>query len=249
MKIKIYQVNMERDSDRVCFESIEMLKKQNGTADIDASIYDLVYSGQVKAADLEDIYRTFNIDYPDGYTGRSLSVSDIVQVVENENSGTEPGFYYCDSVGFVKTSFDAEKADNSLKKKTLKVVLVEPGKTAKAVEIDAGLKSLQNTVGGNIEAFYPFPENTCIVCNEEGKYNGMLPNRAICDENGNIIDVIFGTFFICATGGEDFGSLSPEQVERYVGMYRQPERIISLNGAILAVPYDAPGEKMKNGAQ
>lgn len=246
MEIKIFQVNMDRDTDRVCFESLDILKKRHGKTDVDASIYDLVYSGQVEAGKLEDVYRIFNNDHPEGYTARSLSVSDVVQVVKAENK--EPGFYFCNSIGFQKIPFDADKAENGLeKKKTLKVVLVEPGKAAKEAEIGADLASLQKAVGGYIERFCPFPD-ACIVCNEEGKFNGMIPNRAIRGEDGDIMDVIFGTFFICAAGERDFISLTPEQITAYKEKFKRPERVVSINGSLMVIPYDAPAE-MKEGTK
>ena len=39
--------------------------------------------------------------------------------------------------------------------KKIKVVLLEPGKLARAVEIDASLAGMQKVVGGLIEPFYP----------------------------------------------------------------------------------------------
>lgn len=53
--------------------------------------------------------------------------------------------------------------------KRIKVVLLEPGKLARAAEIDASLEGMQKIVGGMIEGFYPFEEEVCIVCNDEGK--------------------------------------------------------------------------------
>ena len=35
---------------------------------------------------LEEVYQMFNLDHPDGYRGRSLSVSDVVEVVGEEKS-------------------------------------------------------------------------------------------------------------------------------------------------------------------
>lgn len=49
--------------------------------------------------------------------------------------------------------------------KKIKVVLLEPGKLARAVEIDASLVGMQKVVDGLIEPFYPFEEQVCIVCN------------------------------------------------------------------------------------
>ena len=61
--------------------------------------------------------------------------------------------------------------------KKIKVVLLEPGKLARTAEIDVSLAGMQKTVGGLIEPYYPFEEQVCIVCNEEGKINGMRPNQ------------------------------------------------------------------------
>ena len=56
----------------------------------------------------------------------------------------------------------------------IKVVLLEPDKEAKIAEIETTLESMQHLVGdGFIEAFYPFEEEVCIVCNDEGKINGL----------------------------------------------------------------------------
>ena len=61
----------------------------------------------------------------------------------------------------------------------IKVILLEPGKLARAAEINASLAGMQKTVGGLIEPYYPFEEQVCIVCNEESKINGMRPNRSV----------------------------------------------------------------------
>mgnify|MGYP002591184724 CR=1 FL=1 len=122
--------------------------------------------------------------------------------------------------------------------KKIKVVLLEPGKLARATEIDASLAGMQKTVGGLIEPFYPFEEQVCIVCNEEGKINGLPLNRAIRDEDtGDIADIIAGTFFICDCSGENFGSLSPEQLRRYTERFKYPERFFRAGNDIKAVPY------------
>ena len=47
--------------------------------------------------------------------------------------------------------------------KKIKVVLLEPGKLARAAEIDASLAGMQKVVGGLIEPFYPFEEQVCIA--------------------------------------------------------------------------------------
>lgn len=110
MNIKIYQVNMDRDVNNVCFMSLETLERLQGTSAIDSSIYDKVFSGEVKCESLEDVYIEFNLYHPKGYKARSLSVSDIVEII-SENGTSE--FHYCDSVGFKKVEFVSEKAQLS----------------------------------------------------------------------------------------------------------------------------------------
>ena len=53
-------------------------------------------------------------------------------------------------------------------------------------EIDSGLESLQHEVGGYIEAIYPYEAPVALVCNEEGKLEGLPLNRALRDEDGDI---------------------------------------------------------------
>ena len=241
MDIAIYQVNMGRDHNRVAFQSIDELERFQGSSEIESEIYDKVFEGEVSCKNLEDVYRMFNLDHPKGYKGRSLSVSDVVEVIGADGEST---YNFCDSIGFQKVSFDPDLTAE-LKEEKIKVVFCEPGKVARVTEITNTLEGLQATVKGDIEAFYPFEEAVCIVCNEEGKFNGCAPNRAVYGENKEILDVIFGTFFICDCSGQNFGSLDREQLERFAKQFRLPEKLISVNGKILSVPYNPQPEKSR----
>ena len=60
--------------------------------------------------------------------------------------------------------------------------------------------------------------NGCIaVVNEEGKLNGMEPNRRMG------ADIICGPFFICGEAGEDFGSLTDPQIQKYTQQFEEIE--------------------------
>lgn len=118
----------------------------------------------------------------------------------------------------------------------MEVVLLEPMKGARVVEINNSLQSMQSVVGGLIEAVYPFEEHVCIVCNEEGKLQGLPLNRALRDSDGHIYDIIAGTAFICDCSGEDFGSLTDAQVAKYLALFKHPEAFVSVNGCIVAIP-------------
>ena len=58
-------------------------------------------------------------------------------------------------------NFDCDPIEG-LQEEKIKVVFCEPGKPAKVAEIANTLKSFQNAVQGDIEAFYPFDEQVCI---------------------------------------------------------------------------------------
>ena len=75
------------------------------------------------------------------------------------------------------------------------------------------------------------------VCNDEGKYNGMRPCRAIYGEDREMMDIIFGPFFICDCSTPYFGSLNKEQLERYKKQFQNPEHFFRVGGEIKAVPY------------
>ena len=125
MKIKIYQIDMERDKHRIAMMGYEDTLARLNSDGIDSSLYDLVFEGEVEAKNLEAVYAKFNLDHPAGYTGRSMSVSDVVQVVESTTA--KEGFYFCDSIGFKEIPFQPELTKNALPR-TIDVVLVEPEK-------------------------------------------------------------------------------------------------------------------------
>ena len=105
----------------------------------------------------------------------------------------------------------------------MKVLIVEPEKAPREAEIENRLESLQSVVGGYIEATYPFDDRVAIICNEEGKLQGMPLNRALRDESGTMYDIVAGTFIICGLGDEDFSSLPPEMMDKYRDQFRSPE--------------------------
>ena len=96
--------------------------------------------------------------------------------------------------------------------KRIKCLLVEPYELPKEIEIDNTLEAKQKLVGGWIEqAFLPKDDSVVLICNEEGKINGMKPNRDI----GH--DIIFGPFLIVGNDFENGGykSLTSEQILNY----------------------------------
>lgn len=110
------------------------------------------------------------------------------------------------------------------KETKIKVLLVEPNNYPKVIEIEDTLEAKQQIVGGYIEMVMPYEDDVAIICNEEGKISGLPLNRSIKDENGEIVDVIAGTFFVCyaPADSENFHSLPDELIDKYAELYKMP---------------------------
>ena len=118
----------------------------------------------------------------------------------------------------------------------MNVLVVEPGFLPYEKEIN-GLEEMQKTVGGLIQAIYPFQEEVGLVCNENGIFEGLEFNRSIPERS---YGGIFGTFFVCGLGEEDFISLTPEQMKTYGRRFKKAEVFIAMNGnKPFTIPVDA----------
>ena len=134
-----------------------------------------------------------------------------------------------------------ETAEHNYEKQSensLTVLVVSPGEVPSVKTIPKGLESLQQQVGGYIEAIYPFEDPVGIVCNEGGKIKGLQLNRSLRDDDNNLYDIISGTFLVVGLGNEDFCSLTPEQIEKYSERFKEPEMFFMLDGEIQAIPYN-----------
>ena len=182
-EFSIYQINTDRDDNRICFLGLDTLERLQHSKEVDPALYDRVYDGTLDCNSLETIYEKFNIDHPADYKGRSLSVSDVVEIRESDT--LNPSFYFVDSIGFKSISFDKSLCREPVEAGSgkISVLLVEPNKYPKMIEIDDTLEAMQAVVGGDIEEYMPFEDEVAIICNEEGKVNGLPPNRAVYEEN------------------------------------------------------------------
>ena len=120
------------------------------------------------------------------------------------------------------------------------ILLVSPGQQPKKTTIDDTLAAMQRTVGGSIQAAYPFEEPVALICHEEGKLLRLPLNRALrSPDTGEIYDIIAGDFFLCAAppDSEHFESLTDDQLERYARIFRTPELFLSgPGGSIMVLP-------------
>ena len=124
----------------------------------------------------------------------------------------------------------------------MKVLMVEPGKSPYAAEIESGLKSLQAAVGGDIQAVYPYEDPVALICNEEGKLMGLPLNRALFDDDGHIYDIVSGNFLIVGLGEENFTDLSPNPIEQSGEQLTSPDNFATITREITPVKQPATNE-------
>lgn len=142
-----------------------------------------------------------------------------------------------------------EREENQMseeKQEKITVLAVEPMAEPYIKEIDNTLESLQKEVGGLIQATYPYDDLIAIVCNDEGKINGLELNRAIYDEDKNMTDIIAGTFLIVGLTDESFGTLPDDMISKYKEMFKQPQTFVRLNNEIVAIPVKPSIRKQLN---
>lgn len=132
------------------------------------------------------------------------------------------------------------------KQNTIEVLLVKPGKKAEIISMGCDLKSMQQTVEGYIQSLYFTHDPVVIVCNDEGKLNGLPLNRAIFDEKGKMTDIIAGTFFVCGINEDNFASLPQAYQTKYEAMFREPQGFVKMGKEIIAIPLETMKPKSQN---
>lgn len=114
----------------------------------------------------------------------------------------------------------------------MKVILIEPTKRARVVSIADSLESIQDIVGGLFQVIYPYRDSIALICNDEGRLLGLPFNRALCDENGRMYDIVCGTFMLAGIAnpaGEDDGDfydLSDGLIKKYMNLLGRPEMLV-----------------------
>lgn len=151
----------------------------------------------------------YSNDYPDGIA------------VESE------GYNYLRYQAYVPNARElvlekqVHKYEDSVKEKSIKVLVVEPHMPPYEAIIPNELESLQSMVRGYIEVV-PLSNSACIICNENGKLEGLEPNRRLYG------DVLVGRFIIVGDdGGEHFVSISREDIQKYTHQFQDVEMISS----------------------
>lgn len=106
MKVTLYQVIPERDNEHLLFADLCKVRQHCGGR-VPAESYGIVYSGDLNIETPEEAFVIFNAYHPEGYSGHSMSVSDVLELTDPEGRSE---FYFCNPVGFVEIGFDKEKA-------------------------------------------------------------------------------------------------------------------------------------------
>ena len=92
MKYKIKQIK-DAENCEYAFRRYNWVKDKLNLKD-----YEVVYEGELGGQEmpnaLEELFDIFNVRRPEDFKGRSMAVSDIVEV-EGKN-------YYCDAIGWVE---------------------------------------------------------------------------------------------------------------------------------------------------
>ena len=88
----------------------------------------------------------------------------------------------------------------------MKAIIKEVGKSARVEDIKNELSTLQELVGGYIETVTL--NDVVMICNEEGKTQGLKPNFAMG------FDVVVGTaVFVAHDGRDEFTDLNDCHIE------------------------------------
>ena len=122
----------------------------------------------------------------------------------------------------------------------MQVLVVEPERRPEVREINDSLSAMQEIVGGLIQPIYLFDEPVALVCNDEGKLLDLPANRGLRNKDGQIYDIVCGTFFLCGAppDSDHFTSLTPEQIYQYRERFYTPEMFWGMDGRIICLPLE-----------
>lgn len=140
MKIRIWQnEGKTRESLRLRFLNYVNTVNATGYAHINRMNYNCAFVGEVQAETLNDIFQMFNTYHPAYYIGRSLSVSDVVEVLEDTNF-VGVGAYFVDSFGFRNVVFEDRPTQISVSIGNGKAIVAEIGGDRDYKEIYVGVE-------------------------------------------------------------------------------------------------------------
>lgn len=158
----IYQIREGSPGEEYLFFGTEFIRKYG--LEVSGQDYSLVYSGMAEPGEtLDSLYEKFNLFRPEGFTGHSLSVSDVI-VWDN---GREKKAYYVDSYGFKELPEFIKQREQELSPDNL-------GKESTFLEI--GSQREQEIISDDLEEENTFPEIENQSAQDEKAENKTLAN-------------------------------------------------------------------------
>ena len=98
IRYTILQINHKLDDKNYMFMSQEFLLGHGDTFPPPRKIYEEVYADCQERFDPEAVFTRFNINHPEDYRGRSLSISDIIRYHFPNGEILD---LYCDHIGYI----------------------------------------------------------------------------------------------------------------------------------------------------
>jgi len=101
MKISIYQMKTTFETSDLKFRSLDhVMHCCEGR--VPEHMYECVFQGKVETSSLDEVFYIFNNEHPLGFTGHSLSISDVICIMDSI-------YYYCEPTTFIPIPFDGKK--------------------------------------------------------------------------------------------------------------------------------------------
>lgn len=198
MRLKIYQIDLNKDQDGLCLKPLCLIKS------VDPTKYRKVFDAEVEGSTLAEAEANLADNEHPLMNGLMVGVSDVMV--------TEEGAFYRDGEDYKKIDFDESKVETA---DQLRVLFVRAHEAPYEAWIPDTLEAKQHAVGGYIELVY-ITDETALVCDEEGKIKGKEGNRYI-DSGG----IVAGDFLVVGLQGEDFRSLTDDEVRQYMAKYAE----------------------------
>lgn len=101
----------------------------------------------------------------------------------------------------------------------MRIIVKNVNESPMVTEIKGDLEEMQNIVDGHIET-YPIGNNVLCVCNDDGKILNM-PTNFFYVRRGHAERFVGDVFFV-SVSGEEFASLSDEQIDIIMKMFHSP---------------------------
>ena len=145
--------------------------------------------------------------------------SEVVEnvIIDNEKGRFDMDFDpdFCPKV-FVDDAERAEQNGEPGAPAMIDILVIQPGEAPQRESVKDELSTYQEMVGGYIEPITL--GDICILVNEEGKMNGLPPNRRLGG------DILVGPMVLCGfTRDGEFASLTAPQMEKYEKLFAATE--------------------------